>query len=215
VANDFRRKRGIRDGVVFVGVAQEKAQVFQGKKIDGQFLFTHDKTVYVNHYYFYIDDADSGPLFLKVCSYAPWPTKRSSNGHGWAKRQLEKKGPRKVGTNILFGPTSQAASMWWMRNESPAIHSAVNGARTRARLTLLVTWAPTSVRCQCRPMGRVAPPRKTLPRRRRALRNSRYWALTHLNHTTHLVGTPPYCTMEGEVCLRRAAYPPVLTALPP
>src|SRR2546421_2342734 len=49
VANDFRCKRGIRDGVVFVGVAQEKAQAFQGKKIDGQFLFTRAKPVYVNH----------------------------------------------------------------------------------------------------------------------------------------------------------------------
>jgi hypothetical protein len=48
VANDFRRKREIRDGIVFVGLAQEKAQTFQGKKIDGQFLFTRDKTVYVN-----------------------------------------------------------------------------------------------------------------------------------------------------------------------
>ncbi len=38
----------------------------------GQFQFTRDKTVYVNHYYFYIDDADFGPLFIKVCSYAPW-----------------------------------------------------------------------------------------------------------------------------------------------
>jgi hypothetical protein len=92
IANDFRRKRGIRDGVVFVGVAQEKAQAFQGKKVDGQFLFTRDKTVYVNHYYFYIDDADFGPLFLKVCSYAPWSTKLCLNGHEWAKRQLEKKG---------------------------------------------------------------------------------------------------------------------------
>ena len=92
VANDFRRQRGLRDGVVFVGVAQEKAQAFQGKKIDGQFLFTRDKTVYVNHYYFYIDDADFGPLFLKVCSYAPWSTKLCLNGHEWAKRQLEKKG---------------------------------------------------------------------------------------------------------------------------
>jgi hypothetical protein len=68
VANDFRRKGGTRDGVVFVGVAQEKAQAFQGKKIDGQFWFTRDKTVYVNHYYFYIDDADFGPLFLKAQS---------------------------------------------------------------------------------------------------------------------------------------------------
>jgi hypothetical protein len=92
VANDFRRQRGVRDGVVFVGVAQEKAQAFQGKKIDGQFVFTRDKTVYVNHYYFYIDDADFGPLFLKVCSYAPWSTKLCLNGHEWAKRQLEKKG---------------------------------------------------------------------------------------------------------------------------
>ena len=92
VANDFRRKRGIRDGVVFVGVAQEKAQAFQGKKIDGQFLFARDKTVYVNHYYFYIDDADFGPLFLKVCSYAPWAAKLCLNGHEWAKRQLENKG---------------------------------------------------------------------------------------------------------------------------
>jgi hypothetical protein len=40
--------------------------------------------------YFYIDDADFGPLFIKVCSYAPWSTKLCLNGHEWAKRQLEK-----------------------------------------------------------------------------------------------------------------------------
>ena len=55
---------------------------------------TRNKTVYVNHYYFYIDDADFGPLFLKLCSYAPWSTKLCRNGHEWAKRQLEKKGSR-------------------------------------------------------------------------------------------------------------------------
>jgi len=70
VANKIRQQRAIRDGIVFIGVAQEKAQAFQGKKIDGQFVYTRDKTVYVNHYYFYIEDADFGPLFLKVCSYA-------------------------------------------------------------------------------------------------------------------------------------------------
>jgi hypothetical protein len=92
VANQIRQQRGVRDGIVFIGVAQEKAQAFQGKKIDGQFQFTRDKTVYVNHYYFYIDDADFGPVFIKVCSYAPWGTKLCWNGHEWAKRQLEKKG---------------------------------------------------------------------------------------------------------------------------
>ena len=60
-----------RDGVVFVGVAQEKAQAFQGKKIDGHFWFTRDKTVYVNHYYFYIDDADFGPLSSSRCAVYP------------------------------------------------------------------------------------------------------------------------------------------------
>lgn len=91
VANQIRQQRVVRDGIVFVGVAQEKAQAFQGKKVNGQFEFTRDKTVYVNHYYFYIEDADFGPLFLKVCSYAPWGIKLCLNGHEWAKRQLENK----------------------------------------------------------------------------------------------------------------------------
>ncbi len=42
----------MRDGIVFIGVAQEKAQAFQGKKVNGRFEFTRDKAVYVNHYYF-------------------------------------------------------------------------------------------------------------------------------------------------------------------
>jgi hypothetical protein len=91
VANQIRQQRGVKDGIVFIGVAQEKAQAFQGKKVNGRFEFTRDKTVYVNHYYFYIDDADFGPLFIKVCSYAPWGAKLCLNGHEWAKRQLEKK----------------------------------------------------------------------------------------------------------------------------
>ena len=32
IANNFRRQRQERDGVVFIGVAQEKAQAFNGKK---------------------------------------------------------------------------------------------------------------------------------------------------------------------------------------
>jgi hypothetical protein len=76
---------------VFIGVAQEKAKTFNGKKVNGWFEFERDKSVYVNHYYFYIDDEDFGPLFIKICSYAPWSMKLCLNGHEWAKRQLEKK----------------------------------------------------------------------------------------------------------------------------
>jgi len=91
VANRFRQQRGVRDGIVFIGVAQEKAQAWNGRKVNGRFEFTRDKTGYVNHYYFYIDDADCGPLFIKVCSYAPWEIKLCLNGHEWAKRQLDRK----------------------------------------------------------------------------------------------------------------------------
>jgi hypothetical protein len=91
IANDFRRQRGVRDQIVFIGVAQEKAQAFNGKKVNGRFEFNRDKAVYVNHYYFYIDDEDFGPLFIKVCSYAPWGIKLCLNGHEWAKRQMENK----------------------------------------------------------------------------------------------------------------------------
>jgi len=90
IANQYRRKRGIRDGIVFIGIAQERAKAFQGKKVKGRFEFDRDKTVFVNHYYFYIDDQEFGPLFVKVCSYAPWGIKLCLNGHEWAKRQLER-----------------------------------------------------------------------------------------------------------------------------
>ena len=44
IANDFRRKRGVRDQIVFIGVAQEKAKAFSGTKVNGQFRFNRDKT---------------------------------------------------------------------------------------------------------------------------------------------------------------------------
>jgi hypothetical protein len=81
VASRLRQQRGVREGIVFIGVAQEKPQAWQGKKVNGQFEFTQDKTVYVNHYNFYLDDVDFGPIFIKVCSYAPWGTKLCLNGH--------------------------------------------------------------------------------------------------------------------------------------
>lgn len=95
-ANEIRRERGVRGGVAFVAVAQEKAKTFSGRKMPEKgsnwFEYTRDKTVYVNHYYFYVDDEEFGPAFVKVCSYAPWALKVCLNGHEWAKRQLEKRG---------------------------------------------------------------------------------------------------------------------------
>lgn len=95
-AQELRRERGVRGEVVFIGLAQEKAKAFSGREIpekgQGWFEYTRDKTVYVLHYYFYVDDEEFGPAFVKVCSYAPWALKVCLNGHEWAKRQLEKRG---------------------------------------------------------------------------------------------------------------------------
>ena len=34
-----------------------------------------------------------GPVFIKICTYCPWPVKIWVNGHEWAKQQARKAGP--------------------------------------------------------------------------------------------------------------------------
>lgn len=97
VANKLRRDHPQRDGVVFVGVAQEKASAFKAQKsrVGGGVGFDYSRqSVYVKHFYFYIDDEDFGACFIKVCTYAPYAVRICLNGHEWAKRQLEHRGIR-------------------------------------------------------------------------------------------------------------------------
>jgi hypothetical protein len=148
VANNFRKKRRVRDQIVFIGVAQEKAQAYSGIKVNGQFQFNRDKAVYVNHYYFYIDDEDFGPLFIKVCSYAPWGIKLCLNGHEWAKRQLEQRGMNTKNWTMDFSPAAsrrscrRCAIRWGRRTftgysgKAAADSVAAGGARPAGRLRL-------------------------------------------------------------------------------
>jgi hypothetical protein len=79
----------------FIGIAQEKAKAFSARRLPGKralFEFTRTKSVIPNYYYFYLDDAEWGECFIKVCSYAPWGLKVYLNGHEWLKRQLAKQG---------------------------------------------------------------------------------------------------------------------------
>ena len=48
--------------------------------------------VFVNHYYFYVQDRQWGPGFVKVGSYVPYPVKICLNGHEWVKQQLRHEG---------------------------------------------------------------------------------------------------------------------------
>jgi hypothetical protein len=92
VAQDYLVRFEGDEGVLFVGKAQEKASVFRTEKRRDSAGKTYPwiirSTAMVNHYYFYILDKDFGPLFIKVCSYFPYPAKVCLNGHEWLKRQL-------------------------------------------------------------------------------------------------------------------------------
>ena len=95
VAAEYRTGFTRPEGVVFIGIAQEKANAFKCRKKEqtGYVRFDYSRdAVRVNHYYFYIQDADWGPAFIKVCSYAPYPIKVYLNGHEWVKQQLRKEG---------------------------------------------------------------------------------------------------------------------------
>jgi hypothetical protein len=90
----FRRP----EGVVFIGVAQEKARVprtIRKEFKDGATIPWIDYTTALpNFYYFYCVDEDFGPFFIKFCSYFPYTAKLCLNGHEYLKCQLRKKGIR-------------------------------------------------------------------------------------------------------------------------
>ena len=90
---DFR----LKEGVVFVGKAQEKAPIFRTEKRHSPrsgrpYPWIVKSTAMVNHYYIYAVDGDFGPFFLKFCTYFPYNAKLCLNGHEYAKRQLERQG---------------------------------------------------------------------------------------------------------------------------
>jgi len=87
----YRGRFTAREGVVLIGVAQEKMQSFKGYKRQGRGLFDFSRqSVAVNHYYFYVQDRDWGPAFLKIGTYLPYPVKLCLNGHEWVKQHLRR-----------------------------------------------------------------------------------------------------------------------------
>jgi hypothetical protein len=85
-----------QEGVLFVGRAQEKTNLFRTEKRHDahgdSYPWIVKSTGVVNQFYFYCLDADFGPFFLKFCSYFPYNAKLCINGNEWAKRQAAKAG---------------------------------------------------------------------------------------------------------------------------
>ncbi len=93
VAAQYRRQFTGAEGVVFIGVAQEQLSGFKARKeVKGKRVWFHysRQAVFVKVYYFYVHDAEFGPGFIKVGTYAPYPVKVCLNGHEWAKQQLRR-----------------------------------------------------------------------------------------------------------------------------
>ena len=90
----FKKKH--QQGVVFIGVAQEKARVPRTVRKafgnGGTIPWINYSSANVNFYYFYCLDEDFGPFFIKFCSYFPYTAKLCINGHEYLKRQLERRG---------------------------------------------------------------------------------------------------------------------------
>jgi len=97
IAAQYRARSDGREGVLFVGKAQEKTPVCRTEKrtntSTGQkYPWIVKSTAMVNHFYFYAIDKDFGPFFLKFCTYFPYNAKLCINGHEYVKRQLAKEG---------------------------------------------------------------------------------------------------------------------------
>jgi hypothetical protein len=97
VAKRYLAEFAGREGVLFIGKAQEKATVVRTERrynpqTGAPYAWLVRTTALVNQYYCYAVDADFGPFFLKFCSYFPYNAKLCLNGHEYLKRQLVKEG---------------------------------------------------------------------------------------------------------------------------
>jgi hypothetical protein len=97
VAREYLTKFSAREGILFVGKAQERAAVVRtisqkNPRTGRSYPWLQKSTAMVNHYYFYGVDEDFGPFFIKFCSYFPCNAKLCLNGHEYVKRQLAKEG---------------------------------------------------------------------------------------------------------------------------
>lgn len=97
LAQEFIARQQGREGVMFLGKAQEKTPVFRTERRrspDGQSTYPWivRSTDMINHFYWYIFDEDFGPFFLKFGTYFPYNAKVCLNGHEWLKRQLAREG---------------------------------------------------------------------------------------------------------------------------
>ena len=85
------------EGVLYIGVAQEKARVMRTQRRRNRntghtYPWVVAATAMVNYFYFYCVDTDAGPFFIKFRSYFPYNGKLCLNDNEYARRQLRNHG---------------------------------------------------------------------------------------------------------------------------
>ena len=135
-------------GVVFVGSAQEKEWAFSGvKRVSERGTVSFDfarKQVFVKHYYFYFEDEEWGPGFLKVCSYFPFAMKLCVNGHEWAKVQAAKQGLAFTALDNGFSTCAEASRLQKLCDKLSERDLEALLCRLRARIPW--PWTPADQR---------------------------------------------------------------------
>jgi len=115
-----------RQGVVFIGRAQEKTTLFRTEKRrhpDGvSYPWIVKSTGVVNQFYFYCVDADFGPFFLKFCSYFPFNARLCINGHHWAQHQAERAGIGFTSMDNAFATVDDVPALQAICDELAPVH---------------------------------------------------------------------------------------------
>ena len=122
------------EGVIFVGIAQEKVRGPRTtrKRLEsgGTIPWIIYSTARVNVYYFYCRDRDFGPFFLKFCSYFPYSAKLCLNGHEYLKRPLTQR-------DIAFDALDNG---WLACGDLPAAQRISNGLSAAKIETFFRKW---------------------------------------------------------------------------
>jgi hypothetical protein len=123
------------EGVLYVGVAQERARTWTSTRrahsVTGfplTWLVPADRLV--KYFYFYCVDEDFGPFLLRVCTYFPFNAQLVINGHHWAQRQAAKAGLGFTALDNAFADCEDPAAL-------QAICDRFGGAQIEA---LLAKW---------------------------------------------------------------------------
>lgn len=96
LAQEYLARFPHREGILFIGKAQEKARVVRTERrhnpeTGARYPHLIYSTAMVNQYYIYAVDRNFGPFFLKFSSYFPYTGKACLNGHEYLKRQLDQR----------------------------------------------------------------------------------------------------------------------------